>query len=204
MLEMILYGVAIMYTPGPVNIVALNMGMTQKLRDSAKYCTGVSLAMFVLFVVFGYTGERIVKKEYLIYISIAGGLYILWLAYKVLKSKVDIKSEQGSSRLTLKNGFLMQLFNPKAIVAVLPIATIHFVVNGIMGINILWMSMIFAIIVFFAPFSYGIIGALLSRFVTAPKVLNLFNKLMGLLLIYVAFSILYDHVYLVLKGVNAY
>jgi len=204
MLEMFLYGIAIMYSPGPVNIMALNQGLSGRLKNALPYLLGVSIAMFIWFNVFGYTGERFVKLEYLLYISIIGSIYIIYLAIKLMLAKVSIDEDAGNKSVGLKDGFLMQLLNPKAILAVIPIATIYFPANGITGINILLISLVFAVLVFGAPGSYALVGSLFNRAVKNAKVFRVFNIVMGAILLYVAFTILRDHVYLVLIGVNPY
>lgn len=203
-LEIILFSFGIMYTPGPLNILSLNQGANNKFRSMIGFFAGVGVAMMVLLIVIGYTGERIVRKEYLIYISCVGAAYILYLAYKIFKSSVDFNNQASMNTLSFKEGFFMQLFNPKGPIAVLPLATISFPANGITGTRIALMSVFLGLLAGMAPCSYGFLGERFSRFMMSKTVMKLFNRLMAALLIYVAFTILRDHVYLVLIGVNSY
>ena len=204
MLSMILYAFGIMYTPGPINLLGMNLGVNKKFKHSIGYFAGVGTAMFTLFLLYGYTGERIIKKEYLFYISIIGSAYILYLAYKLFKSNTKAKTDGDVKLLTFREGLFMQLMNPKATLATLPIATIHFPANGITGIEILFVSFFLAIMAGGAPATYSFLGEKFSGGIRRERVLKVFNMGMAILLAYVAVSIFWDHVYLVLQGVKEY
>ena len=203
MLEMFLYGIGVMYTPGPVNIMGLYLGLNKQFSKSFGFFLGVGVAMFILFLIYGYTGEKLIKKEYLIYISLLGSIYILYLAYKVFKSKINIK-EKEIKALSFKDGFLMQFFNPKATLATLPIATINFTANNIVGMKILFMSFVLSLVVIGAPSSYSILGQFFSKKIDNENFFKLINIAMSLMLVYVATTIFIDHVYYVIIGKNPY
>jgi threonine/homoserine/homoserine lactone efflux protein len=201
---MLLYGFGIMYTPGPVNIMGLTLGLNKKFKNSIGFFIGVGLAMFTLFFVYGYTGEKIIKKDYLFFISIVGCFYIFCLAIKILKEDVHIDEKLKKKSLSLKDGFIMQIVNPKASLAALPIATINFPTNNINGIEILIMSILFGLLVIGAPSIYCLFGQFFSDLIKRNKILLIFNKIMGVILLYVAFSIFKDHVYDVVIGKSPY
>jgi len=203
MLVMFLYGISLMYTPGPINIMALNLGFNKKFKSSINFFIGVGVAMFFLFLIFGYTGEKIINKKHLIYISSVGVVYIFYLAYKIFKSNVEIE-EKNIKVLTFKDGFIMQFFNPKAMLVTLPITTINFPFNNIKGIKILIMSLIFSFIVIGAPSIYCLLGQFFSKKIKERKILYLSNKIMAFILIYVASDIMLNHIYLVLMGIKKY
>ncbi len=204
MLQMLLYGIGIMYTPGPVNIMGLTLGLNKKLKNSLGFFTGVGFAMFLLFFVYGYTGEKFIKKDYLIYTSIVGGIYIFYLAIKVLQEDINIDEKLRQNSFSLKDGFIMQIVNPKASLAALPISTINFPANDITGIKIFIMSVLFGLLVIGAPSIYCILGQFLSDIMKRKKVFLVFNKIMGVILLYVAFRIFKDHVFDVIIGHNPY
>jgi threonine/homoserine/homoserine lactone efflux protein len=112
MLQMLLYGIGIMYTPGPVNIMGLTLGLNKKFKSSLGFFTGVGFAMFLLFFVYGYTGEKFIKKDYLVYTSIVGGIYIFNLAIKVFQEDINIDEKLRKNSFSLKDGFIMQIVNP--------------------------------------------------------------------------------------------
>lgn len=204
MIEIFLYAIGIMYTPGPMNLLGLNLGINKKFKESIGFFVGIGLSMLLLFLMFGYTGEKFIRKEYLVYISIFGSIYILYLAFKILKANIDVKEQKNIRSLSFKDGFLMQTFNPKATLATLPIATINFPANNITGTKILFVSLILSLLAFLAPCSYSFIGEYFSALIKKDRIIKAFNTLMALLLIYVAYTIFRDHVYLVFMGINTY
>lgn len=194
MLEIILYAISIMYTPGPVNLIGLNVGLNKKLR--LLFCAGVGIAMFVMFLIFGYTGAWLVRPEYQLIISLLGCLYILYLAWKVSQSFVDVDSESNKNmKLNFSNGFLVQLLNPKAPVAILPLTTVQFPSAGITGFGVLVWSALLGSLAFGAPATYMLSGKYLSRWVRQPNVIKAVNLLLAGLLIYVAIDILYRQLF---------
>lgn len=204
MLAMFLYGIGIMYSPGPVNILALNIGITNKIKKSFGFYIGIGLSMLMYSLLLGFTGEKIVKKEYLLYLSIIGSGYIMYLAIKIWKSKVIIKDKSDEATLKLKSAFIIQSLNPKAMLAILPLVTIYFPTNNIVGFKIILASLVIFLLALAAPFVYSVAGRFLSKLINQPHFFNIYNKLMAIFLIYVAVSIFKDHVFLVLTGINPY
>ncbi len=195
MVEILAYAFGIMYTPGPVNLLSLNQGLNGQLR--LKFCIGVGCAMLPLFILFGFTGTLLVSEQYQILISIAGCLYIFYLAYKIVRANITISQDsqtETEETLTFRSGLLMQLLNPKAPVAILPIATVQFPAAGISGTIIVVWSIILATMAFGAPSVYMLMGKHLSRFITKPQSFRLLNSAMALLLLYVAGDIAWNHV----------
>lgn len=195
MLQMILYSITIMYTPGPVTITAANIGLNRKFKDGLPFYAGVSLAIFALYILFGYFGSLLLSSYDLWPISLIGGIYMLYLAYKIFISDIDLNKTQ-STKIGLLEGFIMQFFNPKAIIAVMPVVTIYFPQLNIAGIKILYMAIFFMILVFGSPALYAIIGQFFSTLFQNKKMILYFNRIMSLILAYIALSTLYHYIYL--------
>lgn len=200
MLEIVLYAVGIMYTPGPVNLMGLNAGLQNRLRQTLGFFVGVGLSMLVLFLVFGYTGQAVVRPAYLPFIALVGTAFIVWLGVKLLRAEVDPDSSAPTAVLGLREGFLLQLLNPKATLATLPIATIQFPAQQITGIGILGVSLLLSMLAMGAPGSYAVLGTVAGRWITSRWVIRGFNRVMALLLFYVAATILHEHVYRAVAG----
>lgn len=195
MLQMIIYSITIMYTPGPVTITAANIGLNRKFKDGLPFYIGVSLAIFALYILIGYFGNLLSASHDLWPVSLIGGIYMLYLAFKIFRSKVDI-DKAAITRIGLREGFLMQFFNPKAIMAVMPVVTIYFPQLNITGIKVFYMAIFFTLLVFGAPTLYAITGQFFSNVFHGKKVLLFFNRLMSLILVYTALSTMYQYIYL--------
>ena len=194
MADIFAYAIGIMYTPGPINLLGLSSGLNKQTRSHLGFFIGVGSAMFILFVLLGYLGLQVINPQFLPYVSLIGCGYILYIAWKVAKAKVQVNDASADASLSFFDGLFMQLLNPKALVATLPIATIQFPSADITDAAIVFWSLILAILAFGAPTSYSLAGLVLGKQVSRTGVYNVFNKLMAVLLVYVALMIAYEHV----------
>ncbi|QTL97441.1 LysE family transporter [Iocasia frigidifontis] len=195
MVSMFLYVLGVMYSPGPVNLLGINIGLNDRINKSIGFFMGVGLSMFIYCFLFGIGGEKVIKEDYLIYFSIAGSIYILYLAFKLWTHNNKVEGDSKEAILGFENGFVIQVFNPKAILATLPIATVYFPSNNIKGFNIFIISFIIGVLAFFAPFTYSLIGKFLSSFIKKRVFFSVFNKVMSVILLLVAVSILWEYVF---------
>lgn len=192
-MDIFLYAFSVMYSPGPVNFMALNAGLTGRFRRSLGFSVGVGCALLVLFILFGYTGEAIISQGALPYISLVGGLYTLYLAYQVYTATTVVPGEASEApvaaqkTLTFWNGFLIQVLNPKGIMVVLPITSVMLPAAHITGASIAIVSALLAIAGGGAPGVYSLLGAILGRRITRESYFTVFNRLMGLALVVCAF-----------------
>lgn len=195
MVEILAYALGIMYSPGPVNLLSLNAGLNG--HTHLRFGVGVACAMLSLFLLFGFTGAWLVTPRYQLLISLAGSVYIAYLAYKIAHASIDISARPPSENNTLNfgSGLLMQLLNPKSFIAILPIATVQFPAAKITGVAILFWSVLLATLAFGAPTAYMLMGKHLSRHIKHSGYFRMLNLGMALLLLYVAGDIAYRHVY---------
>lgn len=199
-MEIVAYALGVMYTPGPVNLLGLNAGLNGQARTSLGFFGGVALAMLILFLAFGWAGASWVRGDMLAVVGALGCGYILYLAVKVARSSIDLGAVRRASRaLSFRDGLIMQLCNPKAMIATLPIATIQFPAAGIHGASLMLWSFVLAALALGAPGSYALVGAVVGRRIENPMILKGFSLAMAALLVWVAISIGYEHVWLPLE-----
>ena len=194
-MEIFAYAFGIMYTPGPVNLISLNAGLQGQAQKSLGFCVGVGLAMLILFMIFGYTGAWLVSPEWQRPIAVLGAFYILYLVWKIIsgtlrQSLTPTGNPEEKHSLVFRNGLIMQLLNPKAPVAILPIATVQFPAAQIDGAGIAVWSFLLACMAFGAPGSYLLIGAKLGKLVQNPIYFKVINLALAALLLWVAADIL--------------
>lgn len=201
MLAVFAYAIGVMYTPGPVNLLGLNSGINGELRASLGFFVGVGTAMLILLLVFGWIGSAWVRGPGLVVISTVGSLYILYLAAKIAVTSIRLEiAGARAAGLSFRDGLVMQLLNPKGIIATLPIAAIQFPAAGVHGASLLAWSSVIAALAIGAPGSYCVVGHLVGRRIANPRVFRYFNIAMALLLVYVAATIAYQHIYLPLAS----
>jgi len=193
-MEIALYVFSVMYSPGPVNILALNGGLNGNGRTLTGYCVGVGAGMFSAFLVLGYVGEALVRQAVLPYLAAAGSTYILYVAYRLFVSEVS--TGQGDvderARLRFREGYFLQVLNPKGVIVILPVATLMFPAANIAGVDVTLCAGLISLGAIGAPASYAMLGALAVRRIRTDRYLQLFNKAMALMLVVVSGSIFYD------------
>ncbi|MEL7965788.1 LysE family transporter [Vreelandella neptunia] len=201
MLGIVAYALGAMYSPGPVNLLGLNIGINGQAKKSVGFCLGVGTAMLVYLLVLGWVGAAWIDDEALIVVSALGCGYIVYLASKIARSSVDISEPDNAPRLvSYRDGLVMQLLNPKAIVATLPITTLQFPAADIQGLSLVVWAFGLAMLAAGAPGSYILIGSAVGSRIKSPAIIKGFNWLMAGLLVAVALSIGVEHVWLPLTA----
>ncbi|RBI66915.1 transporter [Vreelandella sulfidaeris] len=197
MLAIVAYALGVMYTPGPVNLLGLNVGINGQARQSVGFCLGVGTAMLAYLLVLGWAGAAWIDDDALVMVSALGCSYIIYLASKIARSSADLSKPVNAPRLvSYRDGLVMQLLNPKAIVVPLPITTLQFTAADIHGLSLVIWALGLAILAAGAPGSYLMIGSLVGQRIKNPIIVKRFNWLMAGLLIAVALSIGFEHVWL--------
>ncbi len=195
-MEIFLYTLGVMYSPGPVNFIGMNAGLTGQFKKTFGFFIGVGCAMFTLFIILGFAGEAIISYKYLPYISLIGSLYTFYLAFKMLSTNIQLNLEnsqpEANNTLNFWNGFLIQALNPKGMLVVLPVTTIMYPAAHITGSMIFLVSILISLGGASAPGLYSFIGAALGKKIKNDVWLNLINKIMAIMLTIVAISMAYD------------
>jgi threonine/homoserine/homoserine lactone efflux protein len=194
MLELSLYALGVMYSPGPVNLHALNMSLKGGFKVTIPFNLGVGVSMFGFFLFFGITGGELINDDVLKYMALIGSGYILYLAYRLYSSQPDIElpdtiSDKNRTSFSLfGEGLLMQLLNPKAIVATVPVGTLYFPAMDLSTDQIFMGSAILAILAIWAPGSYALIGHYVGGTIRNPLCFLIFNRSLATLLVWTALS----------------
>jgi threonine/homoserine/homoserine lactone efflux protein len=189
MLEILIFAFGIMYSPGPMNMLALFAGVNNQGKQALLFCAGVGFAMLILFLLVGYLGSNIIPPHYQAGIAILGALYISYLGFKIMKSSFASQSVQtNNTQLFFKTGFVLQICNPKALVAIIPIVSIQFPRAAIEGNQIAVWSFILGMMACGAPSLYLLAGHKLKTFALNPKVMAWINRVMAVLLWFVAYQ----------------
>ncbi|WP_336166422.1 LysE family translocator [Acinetobacter sp. 161(2023)] len=198
-MEIFFYTLSVMYSPGPVNFMGLNAGLTGQFKRTIYFFMGVGCAMLMLFMIFGYIGAATIPQKALHYIALLGACYTFYLAFQMLKADIEINYETAEVQaLSFWNGFGIQALNPKGILVILPVTTIMYPTAHITGIQIFLVSLLISIGAAGAPCLYSWAGAVLGKKIKNKIWFNRLNKTMAMMLIISGIFMLYDF----LKGMN--
>ena len=112
-------------SPGPSNMAIMNVAMSQGRRPALALAAGV-ITMSTCWGLIAVTGISTLLVRYahaLLFLKIAGGLYLLWLAWKAARSAVrdapasEVIRPAAELGALYRRGILMHLGNPKAVLA---------------------------------------------------------------------------------------
>ena len=106
----------LVFSPGPANIVFSMSGIRQGVKGSIPLIIGVDLIFIIYSLIIGFgLGEVLQRYPNLILIfQTLGALYIIYLAYKFIKTSKSNNSHTVSNKaFTFKDGVVLQMLNPK-------------------------------------------------------------------------------------------
>ncbi len=191
--EIAIYVFCVMYSPGPVNILAMHQAVSGRRRSVFMFCLGVGMAMFTGLLLLGTIGEALVSDRFLTVIAIAGSAYILYLALQFWTAWPRPNAGGPSGKpLGLRTGFLLQLLNPKGFIVILPVTTVMFPAAGIEGRQIAFVGALISFGAIGAPGLYAVAGAMIGQRFTESRLFRWFNRATAVMLVFVACSIIYD------------
>lgn len=181
-------------TPGPNNIMLLASGINFGLKRTMPHAIGVSLGFFVMLLAVGIGIGALIKSSPIIYniLKYLGALYLLWLAWKTaISHSVEQNSNKQGSPLTLLEAALFQWINPKSWMMAISGITLY-TSPQYPYISMLLVAIIFTLINFPCVAIWATLGHSLRERLKNPKILKLFNFIMGGLLALSAISVLFQ------------
>jgi len=178
------------FTPGPNNITSSSMGILYGYRKTLNYLLGIAVGFFIIMLLSGVISSTL----YAIFPSlesvmrIIGAGYILYLAYKTLRSTYKF-SEDEAPALGFMNGFLLQALNPKVWVYGLTLYT-TFLATITNNLLLMLISAVFLALVGFSSIStWTISGAAIKQFLRNHNFQKAVNVVLALLLVYTAIEL---------------
>lgn len=177
------------FTPGPNNLMSLSNGTRFGIKKSLPFNLGIFAGTLTicLLAAFFSAGLFNILPAISLYMKVIGAAYILYLAYKTLKS--SNLSEELSPSTTFRSGAFVQILNPKLILyAITSMSTYvlpYFKTPVVLGAFALLLS----VMGLASTLSWLAFGSFFKRvFTEHAKAVNL---TMALLLVYCAVALFY-------------
>ena len=191
---LILFLFPLAYSPGPGNLFFAANGARFGLRATIPATTGYHTATWLVTVATGLGFAAVIHKypEIFATIKVLGSLYVLWLAWKLLRSGM-LLADHEPVVAKFRDGAVLLVLNPKAyfIIAAM-FAQFLKIESGDEIIMVLWISTIFTLNNFIAFTSWTIVGdrlATLFRSESSSKMMNLgFGSLLAVVAVWMFFS----------------
>ena len=183
LLSMSAFALAASISPGPVNIVALSTGAQHGLRASMRHVTGATLGFTLLLLLTGLGLHEIQSHwpNLTKLIQLAGVAFLIYMAYKLAVDDGRLGAEEATDGPSLISGAAMQWLNPKAWLA--SVAGMGaYAANG--DRILVWQfTVVYFVICYGSIACWAYAGSFLRQYLSDPKRVRLFNRLMALLLV---------------------
>lgn len=183
-LALLVYAFVTSITPGPNNLMLLASGVNFGFTRTVPHMAGIGFGFFTLLlgVGFGLGAVLVAFPQLHLALKIAGGAYLLYLAWKIAMSRTIATGDNGKARpMSFVEAALFQWVNPKA--WVMAITAMALYTNPISPYwSVLWIGLVFALTNFPTVSVWAAFGVGLRGFLADPVRLKWFNIGMGVLL----------------------
>ncbi len=181
---LLLFSVSTTFTPGPNNIMIMNSGMNFGLRRSFPHYLGICFGFpaMVLMVALGL-GAVFIKYAWIKYVlKIMGSLYMLYLAWQILRSSSEVDLGNVRKPLNFLQAAMFQWVNPKAWLMAISTISIFTISNNYFN-NAAIISVVYFLMCIPCIGAWLIFGKFLQRILKKDSHRVWFNILMALALV---------------------
>ena len=181
------YVFIVTFTPGPNNIMSMINATNYGYKKTLKFMFGVFSGFFILMILSSFFNLFLAKSIPKIkpYLKIIGGLYMLYLSYKILmSSKEKDDSKEIKKPLTYYSGIILQIVNVKVILYCLTVVATFILPNYENTLILMSFSFLLAFIAFISLNVWAFLGNFFNKYI--KKYQKVFNFVMAILLAYTA------------------
>lgn len=184
LLALFLFAFTTSITPGPNNMMLFASGVNFGFRRTVPHMFGIGAGFFSLLIGVGM-GLGALLSAYppaFIALKVAGGLYLLWIAWKIGSSRSMGEGEAKARPMTFLGAAAFQWVNPKAwVMAVTAMAVYPNPEHYALTVGIV--ALVFAAVNVPSVSTWAGFGSALREWLSVPVRLKWFNITMALLLV---------------------
>jgi len=178
-------------SPGPNTIISMSNASKFNLKKSIQFNLGVSVgAFFVLLICsfFSLTIFKVFPSIKLIMVWIGAG-YILWLSWKILRSRPIAENEQSNGKSSLFfYGVVLQFVNPNTILYGVTAFTTFIIPQYNSPVILIIFSVLLSFSAFICTVCWTLFGSLFQKIIVKHG--KIINVVMAILLAYCAISLI--------------
>ena len=183
-LALIVYAFVTSVTPGPNNFMLLASGVNFGFVRTIPHMFGIGIGFFVLLLAVGFGLGALLAAFPILHVAlkVAGGAYLLYLAFKIATSRSMGEDRDGRARpMTFIEAAAFQWVNPKAwVMAVTAMAV--YTEPGSPFLSVIIIGVAFAAVNIPSVSAWAGFGMALRGILSDPVRLKWFNFAMGVLL----------------------
>jgi threonine/homoserine/homoserine lactone efflux protein len=182
LLSMAAFSLAASISPGPVNIVAMSIGMRHGLGRSMRYVTGATVGFTILLLVIGLGLSAAVDwlPNLPAVVRGAGVLFLVYMAIALAADGGVLSANKIAKAPSAIDGALLQWLNPKAWLA--SVAGMGAFAAGADIDRLLTFAAVYFVVCYRSGGCWAVAGKALGFCVGDPRIMRAMNRLLALLL----------------------
>ncbi|MCM3626655.1 LysE family transporter [Paenibacillus glycanilyticus] len=182
-----IYCIIATFTPGPTNILILSTVTSAGTGRAMKFSYGSAVGFGLLLVLSAALNTLLltVMPRILVVMQLAGSLYMVCLAYRMVKKNTSPKAVNQTA--SFLSGFVLQFLNPKTVLFAMTVLP-TFIMPYYSGLSMVSLSILVITLIGFSAFlTWVLFGAVFKEFL--HKHHTAVNLIMALFLAYAAIMI---------------
>ncbi|MCF1471140.1 LysE family translocator [Agrobacterium vitis] len=184
LVALILFAFTTSITPGPNNMMLFASGVNFGFLRTLPHMLGIGAGFFTLLIGVGLGLGALLAAVPVLYhgLKIAGGLYLLWIAWKIGSSRSLGEGKAQAVPMSFLAAAGFQWINPKAwVMAVTAMAT--YTNPQVYWFTVFLVGLVFALVNVPVVSAWAGFGSVLREWLSNPVRLTWFNITMALLLV---------------------
>ncbi|RLA09026.1 MAG: LysE family translocator [Gammaproteobacteria bacterium] len=183
-------------SPGPGVFITISTAIGAGFKNAKYVVFGIILGdlFYLILAVYGLGYLAQTLGDFFIVIKIIGGIYLIYLGYKIYcsyKANKNIKSKQEKSYLAnFMTGFLNTLANPKTIIFYLGFLPAFMDLEQLTTGDILYLMVVVATVISLVLLLYAKMASMAKKALGTEKATRRLNKLSGSLMMSVGIYLL--------------
>lgn len=163
--------IPLMGSPGPATLSSAAMGAAYGFRGGLGYAAGVMAGTFsvLLLIASGITGMLLAVPGMVPFLTVLGGAYILYLAYRIATAPVLSETSGSQRQPSFVGGYVLAIANPKAFAAIGAVYAGHVLVEGDLWRDAVAKVAALSLIIVLANSTWLALGSALSRILRDPR-----------------------------------
>lgn len=183
------YVILTTFTPGPNNIMSLSNANRFGFRKTVGFISGITAGFALIIMLCGCFNLFLFNyiPEIKNIIGLIGCLYMIYLAYLIIKDDDSGKNSNGADYNTFFAGMTLQFINPKVIIYGITVQSVFIIPHFKSGLSLLLFSVFLAFAGFISTSLWALFGSIMQDFISGHR--KKINFVMALLLVYCAVSV---------------
>lgn len=173
-------------SPGPGVFASIAQALSSGFRSSLDVIVGIILGdiLFLMLAIFGLSAVALVLGEFFFIVKIAGGLYLIYLGWKMWTAKPvpfeETRRQKNSTRKgRFMGGLLITLGNPKVIVFYAGFLPNFMDLQALTLTDIIIVISLISLILICVLGLYSYFASRATRFFVSPRAVKNLNRCAG-------------------------